>query len=269
MLADHFSSQGVPVFLADVKGDLSGIAAAGVADGAKLKERLASTGMPSRLGRRPGRCSGTCSPTTSRGLTRCARPCRDMGPLLLGRAASTSTQTQQGVLQLVFKIADDNGLLLLDLKDLRAMLQYVGDNARAVHQTNYGNVSAARRSARSSAACCRSSTQGGDTFFGEPMLDIADLMQTDAGERPQQGVVNILVADKLMHQPAPVRDVPALDAVGALRAPARGRRPRQAQAGLLLRRGAPALRRGAEGAARRASSWSFAWFAARASASSS
>jgi DNA helicase HerA-like ATPase len=92
----------------------------------------------------------------------------------------------------VFKIADDNGLLLLDLKDLRAMLQYVGDNAKEF-TTEYGNVSPPR-SAPSSAACCSSKQQGGDKFFGEPMLDIADLMQTDENGR---GVINILAADKL------------------------------------------------------------------------
>ena len=119
----------------------------------------------------------------------------DIGPLLLGRLFNLNA-TQQGVLSLVFKVADDNGLLLLDLKDLRAMLQYVGDNAKEF-TTNYGNVSAA-----SIGAIQRSlleiEQQGGEKFFGEPMLDIDDLIQTDSKGR---GVVNVLVADELVRQP--------------------------------------------------------------------
>jgi DNA helicase HerA-like ATPase len=99
------------------------------------------------------------------------------------------------VLQLVFKIADDNGLLLLDLKDLRAMMQYVGENAKSF-TTEYGNVSAASIGAIQR-GLLNLGEQGGDVFFGEPMLDIADLMQTDDGK----GVVNILAADKLMNSP--------------------------------------------------------------------
>ena len=119
----------------------------------------------------------------------------DIGPLLLGRLFNLNA-TQQGVLALVFKVADDNGMLLLDLKDLRAMLQYVGDNAKEF-TTNYGNVSAA-----SIGAIQRSlleiEQQGGERFFGEPMLDIDDLLQTDSKGR---GVVNVLVADELVRQP--------------------------------------------------------------------
>jgi len=118
-----------------------------------------------------------------------------MGPLLLGRLLNLN-DTQAGVLQLVFKIADDNGLLLLDLKDLRAMVQYVGDNAKQF-TTEYGNISAASVGAiqRSLLAL---EAQGGEQFFGEPMLDIADLMQTD---EKGCGVVNILAADKLLNAP--------------------------------------------------------------------
>ena len=136
-----------------------------------LKERgidaPASAGLP-------GRRSGTCSASRA---TRCA-PRSPTWARCCWRACSTSTRRRQGVLQLVFKIADDNGLLLLDLKDLRAMLQHVGDNARAVHD-RVRQRQRRQRSARSSAACCRSSSQGGDKFFGEPMLNIADFMQTD------------------------------------------------------------------------------------------
>jgi DNA helicase HerA-like ATPase len=119
----------------------------------------------------------------------------DMGPLLLTRMLNLN-DTQAGVLNLVFKIADDNGLLLLDMKDLRAMLQYVGDNAKQF-TTEYGNISAASIGAIQR-GLVQIETQGGDQFFGEPMLNIEDFMQTDA---QGQGVVNILAADKLMNSP--------------------------------------------------------------------
>src|SRR5881227_1678385 len=125
-----------------------------------------------------------------------------MGPLLLARMLDLN-ETQEGVLQLVFKIADDNGLLLLDLKDLRAMLQHVADNS-AQFQTGYGNVSAASVGAIQR-GLMQINAQGGDKFFGEPMLDIADFMQTAAapggGSGKQQGVINILAADKLLNSP--------------------------------------------------------------------
>jgi hypothetical protein len=190
-LTDHFSRLGVPVFLADVKGDLSGVAAAGSLT-PKLKDRLAATGIAEPawaadtvvfwdvFGRRGFPVRATIS---------------DLGPLLLGRLFNLNA-TQQGVLSLVFKVADDRGLLLLDLKDLRAMLQHVGDNA-AEFRTNYGNVSAASIGAIQRAVL-EIEEQGGETFFGEPMLEIDDLLQTD----PQgHGVVNVLVADELVRQP--------------------------------------------------------------------
>ena len=119
----------------------------------------------------------------------------DMGPLLLGRMLNLN-ETQAGVLQLVFKIADDNGMLLLDLKDLRAMLQHVGDNAKEF-TTDYGNISAASVGAIQR-GLMQIEAQGGDKFFGEPMLNISDFLQTDASG---QGVVNILAADKLLNSP--------------------------------------------------------------------
>jgi len=152
VLAEQFSRIGVPVFMADVKGDLSGIAAAG-AMSPRLAERLKATGLdaPAFAG----------SPVAfwdvfgKRGV-----PVRatisDLGPLLLGRLFGLNA-TQQGVLALVFKVADDNGLLLLDLKDLRAMLQFAGDNA-STFTTKYGNIRR-RRSARSSGRCWRSSSR--------------------------------------------------------------------------------------------------------------
>ena len=118
----------------------------------------------------------------------------DMGPLLLGRMLDLN-ETQAGVLDLVFRIADDHGLLLLDLKDLRAMLQHVGDNASRF-TTAYGNVSAASIGAIQR-GLLRIEGQGGDRFFGEPMLDIQDFMQTVDG----RGVVNVLAADRLMNAP--------------------------------------------------------------------
>jgi DNA helicase HerA-like ATPase len=119
----------------------------------------------------------------------------DLGPLLLGRLLNLN-DTQEGVLQLVFKIADDQGLLLLDLKDLRAMVQHVGENAKK-YTTDYGNVSAASVGAIQR-GLLQLEEQGGDVFFGEPMLDISDLMQTAADGR---GMVNILSAEKLMNNP--------------------------------------------------------------------
>ena len=141
----------------------------------------------------------------------------DMGPLLLGRALGLN-DTQRGVLTLVFKIADDDGLLLLDAKDLRAMLQFVGENAKRF-TTEYGNISVASIGAIQR-GLVDLEEQGAGQFFGEPMLDIDDLMQTDAAGR---GVVNILVADKLMQAPKLYAHVPAVDALRALRAAAGGR----------------------------------------------
>jgi DNA double-strand break repair helicase HerA and related ATPase len=191
VLADHFSQIGVPVFLADVKGDLSGVAAAGTLS-PKLQQRLTSIGLAKpEFGANPaafwdvaGRRGFPVRATIS-----------DVGPLLLGRLFNLNP-TQQGVLSLVFKAADDNGLLLLDLKDLRAMLQYVGDNAQQF-TTTYGNVSAASIGAILRAVL-EIEQQGGEQFFGEPMLDIDDLIQTDSRGR---GVVNVLVADELVRQP--------------------------------------------------------------------
>ena len=173
VLAEHFSRIGVPVFVADVKGDLSGVAAAGAAS-PRLAERLKATGLEAPVfeanpvafwdvfGKRGTPIRATIS---------------DLGPLLLGRLFGLNA-TQQGVLTLVFKIADDAGLLLLDLKDLRAMLQFVGDNAKQF-TTQYGNISIASIGAIQR-ALLEVEQQGGHAFFGEPMLDVDDLIQTDA-----------------------------------------------------------------------------------------
>ncbi|MCB1893488.1 MAG: DUF853 family protein, partial [Rhodocyclaceae bacterium] len=191
VLAERFSSAGVPVFMADVKGDLSGLAAAGVVT-PKLKARLESHGMAEPV---PAAFPAVFWDVFGESGHPVRATVSDMGPLLLGRLLNLN-DTQAGVLQIVFRIADDAGLLLLDLKDLRAMVQYVGENAKQF-TTEYGNVSAASVGAIQR-ALLQIEEQGGASFFGEPMLDIADLMQTDEEGR---GVVNILAADRLLNAP--------------------------------------------------------------------
>ena len=197
-LAESFSAQGVPVFLADVKGDLTGISQPGTVS-PKLAALLKERGIEPKP---PAACPVTLWDVFADAKSAAGHPVRatvsDMGPLLLARMLDLN-ETQTGVLQLVFKIADDNGLLLLDLKDLRAMLQHVGDNA-AQFQTGYGNISAASVGAIQR-GLMQIDAQGGDRFFGEPMLDIADLLQTAPMNGKAQGVINILVADRLLTSP--------------------------------------------------------------------
>jgi len=191
VLAESFSLQGVPVFMTDIKGDLSGVSKAGV-PGQKIIDRVEKL-----------RLEGY----ENRGFPVCfwdvfgeqGHPMRttitEMGPLLLSRLLNLN-DTQEGVLNLAFKIADDAGLLLLDLKDVTSMLEYLGNN-REQFTLSYGNISAA-----SIGAIQRNlmvlEQQGAEHFFGEPAFDIHDLMQTDADGK---GVLNILAADKLMHSP--------------------------------------------------------------------
>jgi DNA double-strand break repair helicase HerA and related ATPase len=190
VIAESFSRIGVPVFMADVKGDLSGIARAGT-ENPKISERVAKLGIEKfQFAAYPvafwdifGEQGHPVRTTIS-----------DMGPLLMARLLNLN-ETQSGVLAMVFKIADDNGMLLLDLKDLRAMLQHVGDNA-AQFKTQYGNVSAASVGAIQRGLLALEE-QGGDKFFGEPALDLDDMMQTDGG----RGTINILVAEKLINAP--------------------------------------------------------------------
>ncbi|UUX94699.1 DUF853 domain-containing protein [Aquabacterium sp. J223] len=189
-LAEGFSRLGVPVFLADVKGDLTGISQHGKV-GDKLAAVLAERGLPTP---EPTACPTTLWDVFGEQGHPVRATVSDLGPLLLARMLSLN-ETQAGVLQMVFKIADDQGLLLLDLKDLRAMLQHVGDNA-SQFTTTYGNVSAASVGAIQR-GLLQLQAQGGDRFFGEPMLDIADFQQTVDG----QGVINILAADKLLNAP--------------------------------------------------------------------
>jgi len=189
-MAEAFSSIGVPVFMADVKGDLSGISQAGQMT-PKLKERLDSLKLPAPQ-------FAACPVMFWDVLGEQGHPVRttvsEMGPLMLSRMLDLN-DTQAGVLALVFKIADDNGLLLLDMKDLRAMLQFVGDNAKDF-TTNYGNVSTASIGAIQRGLLALEQ-QGAGKFFGEPALNIADLMQSESG----RGVISILSADKLLQAP--------------------------------------------------------------------
>lgn len=190
-LAEGFSHAGVPVFMADIKGDLSGLAAAGVAS-----EKF-SAACEKRHLTLPSFAANSCvfwDLFAGQG-----HPIRatisDMGPLMLARLFNLN-EVQTGVLQLVFKVADEQNLLLLDIKDLRAMLRYVGDNSKTLSQ-EYGNISAASIGAITRALLSLEE-EGGAAFFGEPMLNILDLIQTDAQGR---GVINILAGERLMQQP--------------------------------------------------------------------
>src|SRR6478672_7669859 len=181
VIAERMSAIGVPVFMADVKGDLAGMSQAG-ANSPKLGERLKQIGvdapafsaMPVVFWDIFGEQGHPVRATIS-----------DLGPLLLSRILDLN-ETQHGVLAIVFKLADDKGLLLLDLKDLRAMLQFVGDNAKDF-TTNYGNVSTASIGAIQRGLLALEQ-QGAGKFFGEPALNIADLMQSEGG----RGVISIL-----------------------------------------------------------------------------
>ena len=190
VLAETFCQDGVPCFMADMKGDLSGISQVGKLSGF-IEKRLPEFGIsnpqfqscPVRFFDVYGEQGHPMRSTISR-----------MGPEMLGRLMDLN-ETQTGVLNIVFKIADENGLLLIDLKDLRAMLNFVGQNA-AEYTTKYGNVSAASIGAiqRSLLAL---ENQGAEKFFGEPDFDIYDLLQCEGGK----GIMNVLAADRLMLQP--------------------------------------------------------------------
>lgn len=191
VMAENFSSIGVPVFMADVKGDLAGISQPGV-EKPKIAERIKQLGLkdfafqgyPVTFWDVFGEQGHPVRATIS-----------EMGPLLLGRLLNLN-ETQEGVLTMVFRIADDQGMLLLDLKDLRAMLQYVGDNASSF-KTQYGNVSAASIGAIQRGLLTLEE-QGGTEFFAEPALNLDDLIQTDSQGR---GMINILASDRLLQKP--------------------------------------------------------------------
>ena len=191
VLAEGFSEMGVPVFLADIKGDLSGMVESGTHSDA-IANRLAGCGVPSFQYREfptvfwdvYGKQGHPIRATVS-----------EMGPTLLARMLGLN-ETQTGVLNILFRVADDEGMLLLDLKDLKAMLAYVGENARD-YTLDYGNVTSASIGAIQRAVAVLED-QGGDQFFGEPALNIADWLQLDGDGR---GVINILAADKLFQSP--------------------------------------------------------------------
>ncbi len=190
-LAEGFSRLGVPVFMADVKGDLSGMSQAGGGN-AKVEARVQQLGLTD--------FSYAKSPVTFWDVFgEKGHPVRttiaEMGPLLLGRLLNLN-DVQTGVLNAIFKIADDNGWLLLDLKDLRAMMQHTSENA-AQYQAEYGNISAASAGAVQR-ALLQLETEGADRLFGEPSLNLDDLMQTDANGH---GVINILASDRLFNSP--------------------------------------------------------------------
>jgi DNA helicase HerA-like ATPase len=190
-MAERFSEIGVPVFLADVKGDLAGISLPG-GDNPKVSERIQLLKLTDH--------SPAAFPVTFWDLFgEQGHPVRstvsEMGPVLLSRLLNLN-ETQSGVLQIAFKYADDNRLLLLDLKDLRSLLQYVGDNRQAI-TTAYGNVSAASIGAIQRGLLTLEQA-GGDFLFGEPALNLSDFIRSDGDGR---GVINILSADKLMQSP--------------------------------------------------------------------
>jgi DNA helicase HerA-like ATPase len=190
VIAEKLSRIGVPVFMADVKGDLSGLAMPGtpsprLADrAAQLGVKLDPAGAPVVFWDVFGEQGHPLRATVS-----------EMGPLLLGRMLNLN-DVQEGVLNVVFKVADEQGLLLLDLKDLRAMLQSVSENAAAFQRT-YGNVSPASVGAIQRALLVLEQ-QGGDRFFGEPAVNLLDFLQTDG---KGEGVVNVLAADRLFQSP--------------------------------------------------------------------
>src|SRR6478672_8440214 len=191
VMAEAFSRIGVPVFAADVKGDLSGISQPGTPN-PKIDERAKKSKLTDFS-------YAACPVTFWDVFGEQGHPVRatssEMGPLLLARLLNLN-DIQESVLALVFKIADDNGLLLLDVKDLQALLQYVGENSKQF-QTQYGNISAASIGSIQRGLLALQQ-QGADKFFGEPALNLDDLMQTDSNGH---GIVNILAADKLMQSP--------------------------------------------------------------------
>jgi DNA helicase HerA-like ATPase len=191
VIAEGLSRAGVPVFAADVKGDLSGISKPGT-ETTKVKARVAQLKLE-------GFAFEGCPVTFWDVFGEQGHPLRatvsEIGPLLLSRILNLN-QTQSAVLSLVYKIADDNGLLLLDLKDLQAMLQFVGNQAKQF-QTQYGNISAASIGAIQRGLVALGN-EGGELFLGEPALNIDDLLQTDS---KGHGVINLLAADKLMQSP--------------------------------------------------------------------
>ncbi|MBX9675367.1 MAG: DUF853 domain-containing protein [Methylotenera sp.] len=190
-LAEGFSAIGIPVFMADVKGDLAGMSQAGGGN-ARVDARVAQLGME---GFKPQASTVTLWDVFGEKGHPVRTTIAEMGPLLLARLLNLN-DVQAGVINAIFKIADDKGWLLLDLKDLRAMSQHAAENA-AEYQTSYGNISAASVGALQR-SLLQLETEGGDLLFGEPALNLDDLIQTDSLGR---GVINILASDKLYNSP--------------------------------------------------------------------
>ena len=192
VIAESMSALGIPVFITDIKGDVSGIAKAG-SDNPKITKRVEDMKLADE-----GYSFQGCPVCFWDIFGKDGHPLRttisDMGPLLLSRILDLN-DTQAGVLQLVFRIADDNGLLLLDLKDIRKMTEYVGEK-RAEFSRTYGNIATPTLGAIQRGLLSLEE-QGGDIFFGEPALDVHDLIQRSKGK----GVVNIMAADRLMQSP--------------------------------------------------------------------
>ncbi|MGC9008367.1 MAG: helicase HerA-like domain-containing protein [Halothiobacillaceae bacterium] len=190
-LAEGFSRMGTPVFLADIKGDLAGLSQPGT-DHPRIRERVEKLGLKDH--------TFEAAPVVFWDVYgELGHPLRttisEMGPLLLARLLNLN-ETQAGVLNIAFRLADEEGLLLLDLKDLRALVQHVGENAKALTAA-YGNVSAASIGAIQRAQLTLEDA-GGNHLFGEPAITLDDLIQTDPQGR---GVINILAAEKLYHSP--------------------------------------------------------------------
>jgi hypothetical protein len=190
-IAENLSANGIPVFVADVKGDLAGLSQPGGGN-QKIQDRINLLSLSDfTFQKYPAACWDV--------FAKSGHPLRatvsDMGPLLLGRLLNLN-EVQTGVLTLIFKIADDSGLLLLDLKDLRSMMQFIGDNA-SQFTTSYGNISKASVGTIQR-GLLELDAQGAEQFFGEPMLDIFDFIQVDTDGR---GVINILAADQLIQKP--------------------------------------------------------------------
>ena len=190
VLAETFSQAGVPCFMADMKGDLSGISQTGAMSGF-IEKRCAEFGITSPE-------FGSCPVRFFDVFGEQGHPMRttvsNMGPQLLSRLLQLN-ETQEGILNIVFRIADDKGLLLIDMKDLRSMLNYVAENAK-MYTATYGNITAQSVGAIQRALLTLEN-QGADKFFAEPSFDIYDLLQCEQGK----GVMNVLAADKLMLQP--------------------------------------------------------------------
>ena len=190
VMAETFCQAGVPCFMADMKGDLSGISQVGKMSGF-IEKRMPEFGIEN-----PDFQS--CPVHFFDVFGEQGHPMRatisQMGPQLLSRLMQLN-ETQDGVLNIVFRIADERGLLLIDLKDLRSMLDWVSKHAKE-YTTKYGNISTATIGAIQR-SLLQLENQGADKFFGEPSFDINDLMQTEGGK----GVMNVLAADKLMMQP--------------------------------------------------------------------